>query len=76
MSSQVQDLIKKAKNLVSDSKYEEALECVEKALSMEKNNPQIWNLKGVTLRSMGRYDEAIGCFNKSLEIEPKDLNAS
>lgn len=76
MSSQVQDLIKKAKNLVSDSKYEEALEYIEKALSIEKNNPQIWNLKGVALRSMGRYAEAIGCFNKSLEIEPKDLNAS
>lgn len=76
MSSQVQDLIKKAKNLVSDSKYEEALEYIEKALLMEKNNPQIWNLKGVALRSMGRYAEAIGCFNKSLEIEPKDLNAS
>lgn len=76
MSFQVQDLIKKAKNLVSDSKYEEALEYIEKALSMEKNNPQIWNLKGVALRSMGRYAEAIGCFNKSLEIEPKDLNAS
>lgn len=76
MSSQVQDLIKKAKNLVSDSNYEEALEYIEKALSIEKNNPQIWNLKGVVLRSMGRYAEAIGCFNKSLEIEPKDLNAS
>jgi len=76
VSLQVQDLIKKAKSLVSDGKYEEALEYIENALSMEKNNPQIWNLKGIALRSMGRYDEAIGCFNRALEIEPKDLNAS
>ncbi len=76
MSAQVQDLIKKAKNLVGEGKYEEALEYIENALSVEKNNPQIWNLKGIALRSMGRYDEAIECFNRSLEIEPKDLNAS
>lgn len=76
MSLQVQDLIKKAKSLVSDGKYEEAMEYIENALSMEKNNPQIWNLKGIALRSTGRYDEAIECFNRALEIEPKDLNAS
>lgn len=76
MNVQVQDLIKKAKNFVGEGKYEEALEYIENALSVEKNNPQIWNLKGIALRSMGRYDEAIECFNRSLEIEPKDLNAS
>ena len=76
MSAQVQDLIKKAKSLVSDGKYDQALEYIENALSVEKNNPQIWNLKGIALRSMGRYDEAIECFNRSLEIKPKDLNAS
>jgi len=36
----------------------------------------LWNLKGITLRSLGRYDEAISCFNKSLSIDPRDKNAS
>jgi tetratricopeptide (TPR) repeat protein len=62
--------------LVDDGKYEDALEIFEKALDLDPNNHEIWNQKGVALRSMGRYDEAVECFNKSLELVPKDLDAS
>tara|TARA_Y100000310_G_scaffold68891_1_gene64211 strand:- start:161 stop:298 length:138 start_codon:yes stop_codon:yes gene_type:complete len=43
---------------------------------LNQNDPDLWNLKGITLRSLGRYDEAVECFNKSLEIDPRDKNAS
>jgi Flp pilus assembly protein TadD len=43
---------------------------------LNQKDPDLWNLKGITLRSLGRYDEAIECFNKSLEIDPRDKNAS
>jgi len=48
----------------------------EQALLLNQNDPDLWNHKGVALRSLGRYEESMECFNKSLEIEPRDRHAS
>ena len=56
--------------------YDNALNFFEQAISLDQKDPDLWNLKGITLRSLGRYDEAISCFNKSLSIDPRDKNAS
>jgi len=48
----------------------------EQALLLNQNDPNLWNNKGIALRSLGRYEEAMECFNKSLEIDPRDKNAS
>jgi len=48
----------------------------EQALLLDQSDPELWNNKGVALRSMGRYDEALECFNKSLELDPRDNTAS
>ena len=69
-------LISKSKSLLEESKFEDALSCIEQAIMLDQNNPELWNLKGVTLRSIGRYEEALECFNKSLEIDPRDKFAS
>jgi len=74
--NQIKDLIEKAKILLENNKFEEALGFFEQALLMNQNDPELWNHKGVALRSMGRYDEALECFNKSLELDPRDKNAS
>lgn len=76
MSTEISILIEKGTRLLEDGKYDEALECFDKALSLDPKNTHAWNQKGVALRSLGRYDEAIECFNKALEIVPKDLDAS
>ena len=76
MDSDTQEMMKKGLSFLEDGKYEDALDCFEKILASNPNNPDIWNKKGVALRSLGRYDEAIECFNKSLEIAPRDLDAS
>ncbi len=76
MVSETQELMKKGMGFLEDGRYEEALDCFEKILVSNPNDPEIWNKKGIALRSMGRYDEAIECFNKSLEISPRDLDAS
>ncbi|HMK32383.1 MAG TPA: tetratricopeptide repeat protein [Nitrosopumilaceae archaeon] len=76
MNSDTQDIMKKGISFLNDGKYEEALDCFEKILLTNPNNPDIWNKKGIALRSLGRYDEAIESFNRSLEINPKDLDAS
>lgn len=76
MSAEISNLVEKGTRLLGDAKYDEALECFDKVLSLDPKNTRAWNQKGVALRSLGRYDEAIECFNRSLEIVPKDLDAS
>ncbi len=74
--SQIQDLVKKGQTLLDDGKFDEALSCFEQALLLNQNDPDLWNYKGVVLRSLGRYEESMECFNKSLQIDPRDKNAS
>ena len=76
MDTDAQEILKKGMGFLEDGRYEEALDCFEKILVSNPNNPDIWNKKGVALRSLGRYDEAIESFNKALEIAPRDLDAS
>jgi len=72
----IDELIKMGKKQLEDGQYDDALNLFQKALLLNRNDPDLWNLKGITLRSLGRYNEAIECFNKSLEIDPRDKNAS
>ena len=64
------------KKQLDDGQYEDALNSFQKAISLKQNDPDLWNMKGIALRSLGRYNEAIECFNKSLEIDPRDKNSS
>jgi len=72
----ISELVKKGNSLLTDSKFEEALDFFEQALLLNQNDPNLWNNKGVALRSLGRYEEAMVCFNKSLEIDPRDKFSS
>ena len=74
--SRIEDLVDNGNRSLEAGKFEEALGFFEQALLLNQNDPQLWNHKGVALRSMGRYDEAIECFNKSLELDPRDKKAS
>lgn len=74
--SSIESLVEKGKNLLEENKFEKALEFFDQALLLNQNDPELWNYKGVVLRSMGRYDEALECFNKSLELDPRDKKAS
>ena len=63
------------KNL-EDGNFEDALSFFEQALLLEPDNPDLWNQKGVALRSLGRYNEASECYNKSLQLDPRDRASS
>ena len=76
MSMDIDELAKRGKTLLEEGKFEDALSYFEQALTLDQNNADLWNDKGVALRSLGRYQEALECFNKSLEIEPRDKEAS
>ena len=72
----VDKLSKMGKKQLEDGQYENALNSFEQAILLNQNDPDLWNLKGIVLRSLGRYNEAIECFNKSLEIDPRDKDSS
>ena len=74
--SNIDELIKKGKLLLEENKFEEALGFFDQALLLNQKDPELWNHKGIVLRSIGRYDEALECFNKSLELDPRDKKAS
>ena len=74
--NEISELVRKGKDYLENAKYDESLGCFEQAILLNPHNPELWNFKGVVLRSMGRYNEAMECFNKSLEIDPRDKNAS
>jgi Flp pilus assembly protein TadD len=72
----IDELSKTGKKQLEDEQYEDALNSFERAISLNQNDPDLWNLMGIVLRSLGRYDEAVECFNKSLEIDPRDKHSS
>jgi Flp pilus assembly protein TadD len=73
---QIKELVLKGQNFLESGNFEYALGYFEQALLLNQNDPELWNFKAVSLRSLGRYEEALECFNKSLEIDPRDKNAS
>ncbi|MDX1441118.1 MAG: tetratricopeptide repeat protein [Nitrosopumilaceae archaeon] len=72
---EISKLLEKGKNNMDSGNFQEALSFFEQALLINPQDPDLWNLKGTALRSMGRYEEAIESFNKSLEIEPRNKHS-
>ena len=69
-------LIKNGVTSLEDGNFEDALSFFEQALLLKPDDPDLWNQKGVALRSLGRYDEASECYNKSLQLDPRDRDSS
>ncbi|MGI0056011.1 MAG: tetratricopeptide repeat protein [Nitrosarchaeum sp.] len=74
--NQIKELVLKGRFFLESGNFEDALAYFEQALLLNQNDPELWNFKAVTLRSLGRYEESLECFNKSLEIDPRDKHAS
>ncbi|MCV0392098.1 MAG: tetratricopeptide repeat protein [Nitrosopumilus sp.] len=73
---EIKELVSKGQKSLDDGDFNAALGYFEQALLLNQDDPDLWNHKGVALRSLGRYEESMECFNKSLEIDPRDKHAS
>ena len=72
----VETLVTLGKSKLEEGDFDVALDLFQQAILLDQKDPDLWNLTGITLRSMGRYNEAVECFNKSLDLDPRDKNSS
>ncbi len=56
-------------------RYQEAINCYDRVLELDPEDPDTWNNKGYALRKLGRYREAINCYDTALELDPEYVNA-
>ncbi len=66
------EAIYEGRRLISEKKYEDALEALNKALELNPKQEYALSIKGYALGNLGRYDEALAALNAYLEIKPKD----
>ncbi len=52
--------------------YENAQECFEKTLALDKNYTLAWNNLGFTFSRLGDQQKAVEYFTRATELEPKD----
>lgn len=63
------------KSLVGSGKYLEAIECLDKATDLFKENAYIWNLKGYAFERLGNKNQSSYCYDQTLKIAPADQYA-
>jgi len=73
---EINELVSKGKSHLENGDFDNALSFFEQALLLNPTNPDLWNYKGVALRSLGRYAESMECFNNSLKLDPRDKFSS
>jgi tetratricopeptide (TPR) repeat protein len=85
---ELQDLLDKGDLSINQSKYDEAIKALDKAIELcpkirTQENTSIpdsicafpWVLKGKTLYSMGKYDESIEVFDEAIRLDPNSTLA-
>ncbi len=63
--------IRKGTLFLSLHKYDEALQCFQKAIEIDQKYAYAWINKGASFYQLGKYDEALQCFQKAIEIDQK-----
>ena len=61
--------------LINLNRFDEAIECYDKALKINPNNVKAWNNKAFALHNLNRLEEAIECYDEALKIDPNFISA-
>ena len=75
VSVKAADWVTKGNGFLGSKKYEDALECFDRAIEIDPDYEGAWNNKGTTLSRMGKYEDAIKCYDRALKINPKYIPA-
>ena len=65
----------KAEAFFELGKHKEAINCADKAVSLDEKYYKSYYFKGCLLKNIENYDEAIECFDKAIEINDKDTDS-
>jgi len=68
---EVQKLIGEANKLASQKKHFEAIDVLDKALSIDPNNISAYEAKGMIARKQGMQNAAIEAYENVIELDPK-----
>jgi tetratricopeptide (TPR) repeat protein len=66
---EARDWVEKGRCLNSLERYDEALECLEKAIEIDSNYARAWANRGDVLESLKRYDEALVSYERAIELD-------
>ncbi len=69
------ELLNKGVALGSLRRYNEAIDCYDKAIRINPEFAYAWHNKGTALDNLGNYNEAITCYDKVIGINPEDAYA-
>ena len=64
--------LEKAKKLVNQAKYREALDYLEVRKTRLENHPIFHNMKGVSLQGLNEHDLAVSSFLQAVKLNPLD----
>jgi tetratricopeptide (TPR) repeat protein len=62
-------LLGKGQTLLNLRKPEDALACLDEAITLDSNNAECFVRKGAALEHLGRLDEAIECYDRAIAID-------
>ena len=65
----------KAEAFFELGKHKEAINCADKAVSLDEKYYKSYYFKGSLLKNIENYDEAIECFDKAIEINNQDFDS-
>ena len=74
-SSDTGDVLRDARTLISEERYEEALAELEEEVARDDGNADAWNLIGYSHRKAGSYGPAMDAYAKALAIDPRHTEA-
>ncbi|CAD8166212.1 unnamed protein product [Paramecium pentaurelia] len=71
MMREAERLLQEGVALHNLNEYQEAIECYDKAISMNPKYDKAWYNKGLALNNLNKYQEAFECYDKAISINPK-----
>lgn len=74
-NEEVRALFRRAYALAEIRRYDEAVECYDKAIEINPKDAFAWYNKGNALANLAMHEKAIACFDKALELDPNYTNA-